>query len=166
MRRTYRVIDELSTIDTTNDMFATIEMIQHLKLAHFDSRVFQVPTKTEAFNYLKWRVQDCRRNSVSSVAQANFSAKELDGKKREDKIAMLLEKGIDWEGLSPELKYGRITKKETYQVPQTAIDTETVGIDIQASVTMVDRTRWITVPAHLSGEEWLNLFELLEDNNK
>lgn len=142
-----------------------IPAVKEVKLAHFDSRVFQVPTKTEAFNYLKWRVQDCRRNSVSSVAQANFSAKELHGQGRADQLEMLNAKGIDWESFAPELKYGRITKKETYQVPMCAVDTETVDSAIIISEEMVDRTRWVTVPAHMSGEGWLDLVDLLDKND-
>lgn len=49
-------------------------------IAFFDSRVFTIPDRIEVMNYFRWRQQDCVRNSVSMVAQANFSHKELHGK--------------------------------------------------------------------------------------
>jgi hypothetical protein len=49
-------------------------------IAHFDSRVFNVPNRGEALNNLIWRsLFDCRRNSVFALAQAHFSAKQLHG---------------------------------------------------------------------------------------
>ena len=48
------------------------------KGAVFDSRAFNVP-REEVTNYLFWRQLDAERNSVQSVAQANFSPKQLEG---------------------------------------------------------------------------------------
>lgn len=67
------------------------------KMALFDSRVFQVPTNIEVMNYFLWRQQDCVRNSISSVAQANFSHKELNRlstNQMQDKL--MTELGINW----------------------------------------------------------------------
>ena len=74
----------------------------------FDSRVFQIPYRTEVFNYLIWRQKDAIRNSIQSVAQANFSNKELNKKNTKEQIKMLLEKDVSWEALAPYLKYGRL----------------------------------------------------------
>lgn len=68
------------------------------KVALFDSRAFVVP-REEACNYFLWRQQDAERNSVSSLAQAHFSHKSLQGKNVMEMKAMLLEKGIDWNTL-------------------------------------------------------------------
>ena len=39
--------------------------------AHFDSRVFSVPTIDKLVEYMRWRaLMDCRRNSISMLAQA------------------------------------------------------------------------------------------------
>jgi tRNA(His) 5'-end guanylyltransferase len=77
------------------------------KLAFFDSRVFQLPTRTEVFNYFLWRQKDCVRNSISSVAQANFSQKELHGKTTNMMQEMLFsEKGINWNDFHSREKRG------------------------------------------------------------
>ncbi len=55
------------------------------ELAYFDSRVFTIPDKTEVYNYFIWRWKDCSRNSISMVAQSNFSHKELHGKSSKQK---------------------------------------------------------------------------------
>lgn len=47
--------------------------------ALFDSRAFNIP-KEEVNNCLLWRQQDATRNSIQSVAQANFSHKQLQNK--------------------------------------------------------------------------------------
>jgi tRNA(His) guanylyltransferase len=54
--------------------------LMDIRLAQFDSRVFQVPTLSEVYNNLLWRNQDCVRNSIASSAQSIFSSKELHGK--------------------------------------------------------------------------------------
>lgn len=77
----------------------------------FDSRVIFMPSKEEAFNCILWRQNDCIRNSVSGLAQAHFSPKQLDGRKTDEKKAMLKEKGIDWEELEPWKKYGALVHR-------------------------------------------------------
>jgi tRNA(His) 5'-end guanylyltransferase len=82
------------------------------KLAMFDARVFQIPYQEEVINYFIARQQDATRNSISSVAQTNFSAKELNGKKTSDMQDMLmLEKGINWNDFSPREKRGTLIRK-------------------------------------------------------
>lgn len=66
------------------------------KYKGFDARCWNVP-KDEVANYFYWRQQDCIRNSLQMVAQANFSKKELLGKNSTSIKEMLLEKGIDWD---------------------------------------------------------------------
>lgn len=66
------------------------------KGAMFDSRCFNL-SKDEVTNYFYWRQQDCIRNSLQMVAQANFSQAELQSKNTAVIKEMLLEKHIDWE---------------------------------------------------------------------
>jgi len=97
--------------------------IGNFKLAMFDARVFQIPYHEEVFNYFIWRQQDATRNSISSVAQANFSAKELNGKKTSDMQDMLmLEKGINWNDFSPREKRGTLIRKVERQFVRKDID--------------------------------------------
>lgn len=104
-------------------------VIENFKLAMFDARVFQIPYQEEVINYFIWRQQDATRNSISSVAQANFSTKELHGKKTNQMQDMLmLEKGINWNDFTPREKRGSIIKKvsKTYMKLESG---QTVQVD-------------------------------------
>lgn len=90
-----------------------IELIQKIKLADFDSRAFQLPTKTEVENYFIWRQQDIIRNSISSAARVHFSAKILEKVNSDGKIYMLKEKGIIWDEIDRYYKNGRLIYKDT-----------------------------------------------------
>ena len=99
------------------------------KGAMFDSRVFNIP-KEEVNNCLLWRQQDATRNSIQSVAQANFSHKQLEGKNCNELQEMLWqEKGINWNNYPTHLKRGSCCVKSTYTI-------EIDGKDVQ-------RSRWI-----------------------
>lgn len=99
------------------------------KGAMFDSRVFNIP-KEEVNNCLLWRQQDATRNSIQSVAQANFSHKQLEGKNCKELQEMLWqEKGINWNNYPTHLKRGSCCVKSTYTI-------EVDGKDVQ-------RSRWI-----------------------
>lgn len=87
-----------------------------VKLAEFDCRVWNVPTQWETVNTFIWRNQDCSRNSVSMVAQANFSHKELQGKSTTTMHEMLHQKGVNWATDFPDgAKNGRLIVKEMYE---------------------------------------------------
>lgn len=77
----------------------------------FDCRVFQLPNEIELANTFVWREIDAVRNSVSMLAQANFSHKELQGKDRKAMLTMLEEKGIRWNELRSDLKQGAYFKR-------------------------------------------------------
>lgn len=77
----------------------------------FDCRVFQLPNEMELANTFIWREIDAVRNSVSMLAQANFSHKELQGKDRKAMLTMLEEKGIRWNELPDDLKRGAYFKR-------------------------------------------------------
>ena len=77
----------------------------------FDCRVFQLPNEMELANTFVWREIDAVRNSVSMLAQANFSHKELQGKDRKAMLTMLEEKGIRWNELREDLKRGAYFKR-------------------------------------------------------
>lgn len=86
-------------------------ILDKYKVGEFDSRVYQIPQRTEVINYLVWRQNDTVRNSISSVAYSLYSNKELEGKNNEQKQEMIFKKGINWNDLDPCLKRGRITIK-------------------------------------------------------
>lgn len=84
------------------------------KLAFFDSRIFTIPSAIEVENYLIWRQQDTTRNSISSVAQSLYSAKELHGKNSDQMQAMIFQKGLNWNDLDPKYKRGRLIIKNYF----------------------------------------------------
>lgn len=86
------------------------------KGAMFDSRVFNLP-KEEVVNCLIWRQQDCTRNSIQSVGQANFSHTQLHGKNCNGIQDMLmLEKGINWNDFPTHLKRGSCCIKKPFKI--------------------------------------------------
>jgi tRNA(His) guanylyltransferase len=86
------------------------------RLAAFDARAWNLP-RHEVVNYFIWRQQDATRNSVSGLAQAQFSHKQLHGV---DTAAMrerlVAERGIDWGALPIARQRGVCVVKEAYEV--------------------------------------------------
>lgn len=64
------------------------------KLPHFDARVIQLPSRTEATNMLVWREKDARKNAISMVADTLFSHKSLQSKTGKEKLQMIEEAGV------------------------------------------------------------------------
>lgn len=117
-----------------------------LNTAMFDSRVFTLP-KEEVVNCLIWRQQDATRNSIQSVGQANFSDKELHGKKCNDIQDMLmLEKGINWNDFPTHLKRGSCCIKKPFKINE-GTDQETV------------RNKWVVdteIPIFTQDKDYVN----------
>ena len=83
------------------------------RVATFDSRAFVVPLE-DAPNVFTWRQKDWFRNSISMLAQAHFSHKQLHGKKTTDMHDMLHGKGINWAtDLTDQQKNGTFLRKAT-----------------------------------------------------
>lgn len=98
-----------------NALRRLVENPDNPKLAHFDARVFQVPTQTEAINYFIWRQNDAVRNSISSVAQSLYSAKQLHGVGQNEQQELIHQKGINWNDYSSGEKRGRFIERELYE---------------------------------------------------
>lgn len=79
--------------------------------ANFDSRVWVLP-EYEVQNYLLWRQQDASRNSISTLAQSQFSQKELNKKNVSAMQDMLMAKGINWNDLETPMKRGACIVKK------------------------------------------------------
>jgi tRNA(His) 5'-end guanylyltransferase len=127
-------------------------------LAYFDCRVFTIPDRVEVMNYFRWRQQDCIRNSVSMVAQSNFSHKQLHGKSQRDMHDMLHSKGVNWAtDYTDGEKNGRIILKETYELDPVL---EQVG--------PIERTRWVAKDAWVFTKDegkLLNMIPKYEQTN-
>lgn len=84
--------------------------------AHFDARVFALPP-AELVAYMRWRsVMDCKRNSISMLAQAHFPHSQLQGVDAESCVRMLAErKGVRWEDTPSFFRHGTFVKKEDFE---------------------------------------------------
>ena len=85
------------------------------ELAFFDSRVFIIPDPIEVENYFIWRQKDTERNSISMLAQANFSHKELHKKSCSDMHEMLHTKNINWNDQPARFKRGGFIYKSSLE---------------------------------------------------
>lgn len=154
-----------------NDQTLESQKTEHKhRLAFFDCRVFTIPDRTEVMNYFRWRQQDCIRNSVSMVAQANFSHKELHGKSQSDMHEMFHQKGINWTtDFTDGEKNGRIIVKETYT---TDVDKDTLGKifenlfdDVKHNLKNVpipvQRTRWLSKGAWVFTKDEGKLLQMI-----
>ena len=86
--------------------------------AHFDGRLFTVPSVEEALNCVLWRCKgDAIRNSVGAFARTLFSTTELHGKSTEETLRMMeKEKGLVFKDSVPSWAVaGTIVKKEQFE---------------------------------------------------
>ena len=114
------------------------------ELAMFDCRCWTVPNAVEAMNVFRWRQQDCIRNSVSMVAQSNFSHKELHGKSQSNMHDMLHAEGVNWAtDFTNGEKNGRVIVKETYEVEETKIYFTKNIAQGQEMTLPSTKTRWV-----------------------
>lgn len=142
-----------------------LDVLDLTKRAYFDARVFTIPDRIEVMNYFLWRNQDCSRNSVSMVAQANFSHKELQGKSTPDMHEMLHSKDINWAmDYTDREKNGALIVKETYISDFKCesidlVDTDKFGV----RGTGVERTRWVSKGAWKFTEDKIKLLSMIPE---
>lgn len=89
-----------------------------LGIAHFDGRLFTVPSVEEALNCVLWRCRgDAVRNSVSTFARTLFSTKELHGKNTQEILKMMeVEKRVVFREAVPSWAVeGTMVKREQYE---------------------------------------------------
>jgi len=81
------------------------------KPAFFDCRTWAVPDLAEASNVLLWRVQDARKNSISSLFRWIAGHSKMHGLSGEEMKALLKSDYFtDWNELSNKYKYGTYAK--------------------------------------------------------
>ena len=73
-----------------------------------------LPSLERLTAYMRWRATlDCRRNSISMLAQKHFHHEELHGVDAVTCLRMLEErKGVRWEDTPPFFRFGTFVKKE------------------------------------------------------
>lgn len=114
------------TVNTFNSLRPKF-LPHHNKIANFDCRIYQVPSLHWACNQLLWRENDATKNSISMLAQSNFSHKSLhglNGSEMQDKL--MLEKGINWNNLPIKYKRGSYVKRIKVNKPMSKEELETL----------------------------------------
>jgi len=82
-------------------------------LAYFDCRAWSVPNDIEASNVLLWRIQDSRKNSISSLYRWTLDHSSMHGLSGKQMVETLKkDANVDWENLPATYRYGSIVKRE------------------------------------------------------
>jgi tRNA(His) guanylyltransferase len=82
---------------------------------HFDCRVFQLPTRTEAANAFLWREQDATKNAVSMAARAHYSHRTLHKKSAAEMQEMLFAKGVNFNEIPSAFKRGTFLRRQSVE---------------------------------------------------
>lgn len=86
------------------------------KPAFFDCRSWAVPDLAEASNVLLWRVQDARKNSISSLFRWTAGHSKMHGLSGEEmKTLLKSDYFTDWDELPNKYKYGTYAKPVTVE---------------------------------------------------
>jgi tRNA(His) 5'-end guanylyltransferase len=92
------------------------ECVKMDKPAFFDCRAWAVPDLAEASNVLLWRVQDARKNSISSLFRWTVGHSKMHGLSGEEMKALLKSDYFtDWAELPNKYKYGTYAKPVTVE---------------------------------------------------
>lgn len=87
------------------------------RMPHFDARVWNVPSETEAVNAVLWRSQDARKNGVSSAARSVMSAKAMHGLDQRQMINAMLERSVWYDRFPKEHRFGTYLQRHTFDAP-------------------------------------------------
>lgn len=107
---------KVSKINSVFASMATAHFNHHISvydvgLAYFDCRTWEVPDDVEASNTLLWRVQDARKNSISSYFRWTVGHKQMQNLSGEQMIQYLKDNGHpEWAHMSNVWKYGTYVK--------------------------------------------------------
>lgn len=133
------VVQKMASVAASIATLALIQARGLEGLPQFDARVFVVPSEAEVDNYLIWRQRDAIRNSISMVAQAHFSHRELEGKNSQDMRQMLWDKHeITWSSFPVEAKNGWVVEREVRRGSVVYVDKRTS----QTHTTIAMRRFW------------------------
>ena len=92
--------------------------------AMFDARAWNVPTREEAVNTLRWRELDATKNSVSMAARSLYSHKEITGKTSSEMQEMLFLKGVNWNDYPAWAKRGSFLGRRSLERTLTPAEIE------------------------------------------
>jgi len=99
-------------ISSMADHFVNWELLL-LKLPHFDARVINMPSETEAANMLLWRSLDATKNAVSMATRHYYSHKAMHLKSQADMNEMLFAKKVNFNDYPYFFKRGTWVRRVT-----------------------------------------------------
>lgn len=106
----------IASMATVHFNYGLSAYIEHDKPAFFDCRAWSVPDLAEASNVLLWRVQDARKNSISSLFRWTAGHSKMHGLSGDEMKALLKSDYFtDWEELPNKYKYGTYAKPVTVE---------------------------------------------------
>jgi len=102
-RKIMKMISVISSVTTATFNRYLPEVIPEKahRVAVFSCKAWGVPTLEEAANIILWEETVAIEKSISIAARQYYSHKQLLGKNEEDRLAMLLEKDMDWKNDYP-----------------------------------------------------------------
>jgi tRNA(His) 5'-end guanylyltransferase len=80
---------------------------------HFDGRLSWFDDEETAAHNIQWREMDARKNAVSAAAAVVFSEPALRGKHTAERLRMLKDAGIDFDGYPADFKSGVFLRRVT-----------------------------------------------------
>lgn len=107
------ILASMATVHFNYGLDAHVAVDKH---AFFDCRSWAVPDLAEASNVLLWRVQDARKNSISSLFRWTAGHSKMHGLSGEEmKSLMKSDYFTDWGELPNKYKYGTYAKPVTVE---------------------------------------------------
>ena len=145
----FKIISVLASTATARFLKGALELFPDAcarGLPRFDCRAFQVPSKEEAIESLRWRAKDSLKNSVSMAARSHFSHKSLQNKTSSEMQEMLFqEKNINFNNYPVRFKEGSFFKRKSIEVylseeelNKIPEDRRPVGPVIRSCISIVD----------------------------
>jgi tRNA(His) 5'-end guanylyltransferase len=83
------------------------------RLPHFDARLFQLPSRTEAANVLLWRELDATKNAIGMAARHLYPHEALHGRSNAALQEMLFARGINFNDYPARFKRGTFLRRIT-----------------------------------------------------
>jgi tRNA(His) 5'-end guanylyltransferase len=102
------------------------------QIPSFDCRICELPLKEDARKMFWWRMRDAYKNAIGSIAQSQFSDKELHGMNTDARILMLTSKGTqlsDETLYNPSFLYGTAFVRETVTRPPKPEEVSTIPVE-------------------------------------
>ena len=129
------------------------ELFSEKYLAQFDCKCFNVPTYNDAFAWLKYRQNDCIKNSKNQAAQTYLNHKQLVRLNSDEQVQLLKqEKDIDWNDYPDDQKYGRLIYKE--------------NIEFITDKGSYVRSKYVPHPAKIITREYFDSINIVPDRDK